>query len=386
MWANFFLAENFSLSALLSLFKSDSMTDCIVIGGGVIGLLTARALQHAGLEVVLVERGKLGGESSWAGGGIISPLYPWRYSAAVNQLAEHSKRLYPALAAECQADSGIDCELIRSGALYTDSEDYDQARVWADTWQQKLERVSGREALARIEPALHPDIASGLWMPDIHQIRNPRLVQALGGSLQKSGLRCIEHTAVDEILHSGGKITGVRTAQQTLYADSVVIASGAWSARVLQGLGTIDVQPVKGQMLMYHGEANQIRSIVLARGHYIIPRRDGHVLAGSTLERTGFEKQTTRDALETLSADAAALVPLLSAMPIERQWAGLRPGTENGIPYICAHNDIAGLYIHAGHYRNGIVLGPASAQLLSEIVLGKKTFCDASAYSMTAPH
>ena len=362
------------------------MSDCIVIGGGIIGLLTARALQHAGLDVLLIERGKLGGESSWAGGGIISPLYPWRYADSVNVLAEQSKRLYPELAAQLQADSGVDCELLTSGALYTDTGEFAAARIWADKWQQKLELIGDRQTLIQIEPALHTAIERAIWMPDIHQIRNPKLLQALRVSLLKRGLTCIEDTEVEEILHSAGKVTGVRTAQQNFLAKKVIVASGAWSARVMQGLATVAVEPVKGQMLMFKGEPEQIRSIVLSQQHYIIPRRDGHVLAGSTLEKTGFEKQITDAAMQTLRADAATLVPLLSDMPIERQWAGLRPGTLNGIPYICEHSEIASLYIHAGHYRNGIVLGPASAQLLSEIVLGEKTFCDASAYSMIAPH
>jgi len=363
------------------------MADCIVIGGGVIGLLTARSLHLAGLEVTVVERGKLGGESSWAGGGIISPLYPWRYSDAVNRLAEKSKTLYPELAAQLQAESGVDCELLNSGMLYTDIDELDAARAWADRWQQKLELISDRQALARIEPALHPDIEQAIWMPDICQIRNPMLVQALRGSLQTLGLHCIEDTEIEEILHADGKIVGLRTRdRQQMFAAKVIVASGAWSARVMQGLGEVAVEPVKGQMLMFHGEPGQIQRMVLSRGHYIIPRRDGRVLAGSTLEKTGFVKQITDDALQTLSTDAAALVPLLTGMPIERQWAGLRPGTQHGIPYICAHPEIEGLYIHAGHYRNGIVLGPASAQLLSEIVLAGKTFCDTSDYAMAAAH
>jgi glycine oxidase len=362
------------------------MADCIVIGGGVIGLLTARALHLAGLEVVLVERGKLGGESSWAGGGIISPLYPWRYAEAVNQLAEKSKNIYPELAAQLQAESGVDCELLSSGMLYTDVDEFEAASDWAEKCQQRLELITDRQSLLQIEPALHPDIERAIWLPDIRQIRNPMLVQALRGSLQSLGLRCIEHTEVDEILHTAGKISGVRTGQQVIHADRVVVASGAWSARVMQGLGDIDIEPVKGQMLMFRGEPGQIQTMVLSHGHYIIPRRDGRVLAGSTLEKTGFEKQITGDAMETLSADAAALIPLLAELPIERQWAGLRPGTLNGIPYICTHPEIDGLYIHAGHYRNGIVLGPASAQLLTEIVLAGDTFCDASAYAMSAAH
>ena len=362
------------------------MPDCIVIGAGVIGLLTARALHQAGMDVLVIERGQLGGESSWAGGGIISPLYPWRYADSVNRLAERSKQIYPALAAALSEDSGVDCELITSGMLYTDVDEYETARAWAQAWQVPLELIEDRQRLMQIEPALHPDIEHAMWMPDIKQIRNPKVVKALRGSLQHAGIAFIEHAEVSEILLTDNKVSGVQITQQTINAGRVIVASGAWSARVLGAHGRLDVEPVKGQMIMFRGEPDLVRTIVLSHGHYIIPRQDGHVLAGSTLERTGFEKRTSSDAQQALSADAASLVPLLGNLPIERHWAGLRPGTQNGIPYVCAHDEIEGLYIHAGHYRNGIVLGPASAQLMSEIVLGQATFCDASAYTMAALH
>ncbi len=362
------------------------MPDCIIIGGGVIGLLTARSLHQAGLDVLVIERGNLGGESSWAGGGIISPLYPWRYADSVNRLAQRSKQLYPVLAAALQQDSGVDCELITSGMLYTDVDEYESARAWAQAWQVPMELIEDRQRLAEIEPALHPDIERAMWMPDIKQIRNPKLVKALRGSLQHAGISFIEQTEVSEILLNNGKACGVQTPQQKILAERVIVASGAWSARVLGAHGSLDVEPVKGQMIMYRGEPGRVRTIVLSHGHYIIPRQDGHVLAGSTLERTGFEKQTSAGAQQALSADASRLIPLLGDVPIERHWAGLRPGTQNGIPYVCAHDEIEGLYIHAGHYRNGIVLGPASAQLMTEIVMGQATFCDASAYTMAALH
>ena len=338
------------------------------------------------MDVLVIERGQLGGESSWAGGGIISPLYPWRYADSVNRLAERSKQLYPALAAALHDDSGVDCELITSGMLYTDVDELEAARSWAQTWNVPLEFIEDRQRLAEIEPALHPDITRAMWMPDIKQVRNPRVVKALRGSLLHAGIEFLEQTEVSEILLSKGKAAGVQTPQQTISAPRVIIASGAWSARVLGTHGSLDVEPVKGQMIMFKGEPGRVRTMVLSHGHYIIPRQDGHVLAGSTLERTGFDKHTSSDAEQVLTADASSLVPLLAELPVERHWAGLRPGTRNGIPYICAHDEIEGLYIHAGHYRNGIVLGPASAQLMTEIVLGTPTFCDAAAYAMAALH
>lgn len=189
-----------------------------------------------------------------------------------------------------------------------------------------------------------------------------------------------------DIIVDAGKARGVRLENENLYADSVIIAGGAWSAGLVADVQSVDIEPVKGQMIMFKGDPGQVKRIVLADGHYIIPRRDGRVLAGSTLEKSGFDKSTSTTALDELYKTATALVPCLEGLTIERQWAGLRPGTANGIPYICAVDKVEGLYLHAGHYRNGIVLGPASVKLLVELVLGRQTFCEAAVYSMTAPH
>jgi glycine oxidase len=165
-----------------------------------------------------------------------------------------------------------------------------------------------------------------------------------------------------------------------------VIASGAWSARFKVTQSSVDVIPVKGQMVMYKGAPGLLTRMILSQGHYVIPRRDGRILAGSTLEKIGFDKNVSSSAFDELHQAAVSLVPLISQLPVERQWAGLRPGTENGIPYICRHDDITGLYIHAGHYRNGIVLGAASAELMADIILEREPWCDIRPYRMRAPH
>ncbi len=362
------------------------MCDCIVIGGGVIGLLTARELHKSGVDVLLIERGPLGGESSWAGGGIISPLYPWRYSDAVNTLAQTSKILYPDLVTQLMDESGVDCELLSSGLLIADEAEIEKALSWSKQWSVDIQHITEQQAFQTIEPAVSSEVKQGLWMPDIKQVRNPKIVNALKGSFEFLRIACLEHTPVLDIIIQSGQVTGVRTKDREFSAEKVIVAGGAWSAGLIKGVQKIDVEPVKGQMIMFKGEPDLVHRIVLSQGYYIIPRRDGHVLAGSTLEKTGFDKTTTQNALQELRDNAVALIPALADLAIERQWAGLRPGTENGIPYICPAEEVRGLYVHAGHYRNGIVLGPASVQLMVELVLGKAPFCDASLYTMAATH
>lgn len=358
----------------------------IIIGGGIIGMLTARELNAVGVDVLVIERGPLGGESSWAGGGIISPLYPWRYSKAVNQLAEISKTIYPGLARQLRDESGVDCELITSGLLFTDLEERQQAESWAKEWSVELQTVTDVNQIQAIEPRLSPVIDSGLWMPDIMQIRNPRLVRAMKGSFDRLGINYIEHMPVTELVIESGVIKGVKTAADTYGSDKVIIASGAWSSDFIKNEQNVAVEPVKGQMIMFRGEPGLIRRMVLSSGHYIIPRKDGRVLAGSTLERAGFDKTVTDDAMVELRRAAVAIIPALADMEVERQWAGLRPGTEQGIPYICEHPEINGLYINAGHYRNGIVLGAASVRLMVELVQGINPSINAAPYALDAEH
>lgn len=377
------------------------MPECVVIGGGVIGMLTARELHKSGVDVLLLEKGALGGESSWAGGGIISPLYPWQYQASVNVLAQRSKQLYVDLAAQLTDESGVDCELLTSGLLIANSGIADQAGAdqfgtgpnvvdqaisWSKEWDVNLNYIANRKQIEEIEPAIVEGVEQGLWMPDIMQIRNPKIVQALKGSFKNLGIEYCEHTQVLDICVESGRVTGVQSEQDFYSTEKVIVAGGAWSAGLVKNIQKVNIEPVKGQMIMFKGEPGLINRIILSDGHYVIPRRDGRVLAGSTLEKSGFDKSTSDVALEELRNKAVKLVPALAGFSVERQWAGLRPGTESGIPYICASNEVDGLYIHAGHYRNGIVLGPASVQLMVELVLGREPFCELSPYSMTAKH
>ncbi len=366
------------------------MPDCIIVGGGVIGLLTARQLFQQGVDVLLLEKGPLGGESSWAGGGIISPLYPWRYDDSVNVLAERSKQIYPKLVKQLLQETGLDSELINSGMFTVINEelgdDLQQITDWAEKWSVDIRYKNQLAAVREIEKSVADAVDNGVWMPDIMQIRNPKFVKALKASFKQLSIPYKEHCAVEEILVKDDKIVGVRTQEQHFLAEKVIIASGAWSAQFSVTGQSVDVVPVKGQMIMYKGEPDMVKRIVLSQGHYVIPRKDGRILAGSTLEKIGFDKTISASAYDELHQAAVALVPLLDELPVERQWAGLRPGTEKGIPYVCQHDDIAGLYVHAGHFRNGIVLGAASAELITDIVLQREPWCDTGPYALTAQH
>ena len=356
------------------------MVDYLIIGGGLTGLLAARELRLTGAEVMLIERGELARESSWAGGGILSPLYPWRYPEAVTALADWSRRHYARLVADIQAESGLDSEFVQSGLLIQGGDENDQALLWAEQHDVEMHRVTAREA-TEIEPRLGQAI-DGLWMPQIGQVRNPRMLQALIKACRQLGVQFKENCAVEELIYRDDKVTGVKTAKGDLSAECVVVAGGAWSEQILaeldEGLG---VEPVKGQMLLYKAEPGLVQRIVLSGGHYIIPRRDGHILAGSTLEYMGFDKTLTEQGRQQLQSAAEAVIPALAEVPIVNHWAGLRPGSPDGIPHIGQHAQVEGLYISVGHFRNGVAMGPASARLLVDLMLGREPIVDPAPYA-----
>jgi len=359
------------------------MSHTLVIGGGIIGLLTARELSLAGAPVTLVEMGETGRQSSWAGGGIISPLYPWRYSDAVTALSLWSQQAYPKLCFNLKEETGIDPELVRSGMLILDQREQDQALSWGKDHHTQIERLESN-ALQATEPGLGPRPPTALWMPDIAQVRNPRLAKALRRSIETRV--CIrENEEVVELLVSSDRARGARTTQGTLETDHVVVCTGAWTAKLFEQLDKKpDIQPVRGQMILFYAKPGDINHVVLSSDRYVIPRKDGRVLVGSTLEHEGFIHATTAEAKEELYHTAVEMFPLLQHTPIESHWAGLRPGSPNGIPYIGAYPGMQGLYFNAGHFRNGLVTSPASARLVADLVLGRDPIMDPAPYALDA--
>jgi len=360
------------------------MYDCIIVGAGLIGMLTARELSLAGLKVLLLDRQAVGQESSWAGGGILSPLYPWRYPPAVSELASWSQMRYPEFLQEIASSTGINPEFDKSGLLVVDSNEQAQAHAWATQYQVSLQSLSSQE-LSECEPVLSVRQDNALWLPNVAQVRNPRLVKSLKSELIRLDISIREGVEVDEFLVDSNKITGVKSSAENWYAPNVVIAGGAWSGEMCTALSIhLDVAPVQGQMMIFKTKPGFLKRIILGKQHYLIPRKDGRVLIGSTLENVGFNKHTTKQAYDCLLEAAYALVADLVKFPVEVQWAGLRPGTQNnGVPYIGEVDSIKGLFVNAGHFRNGVVLGLGSARLLAQIMLNQEPIINPCAYAIS---
>lgn len=349
-----------------------SSGEALVVGGGVIGLFTAWELHKQGYAVTLLERGELGREASWAGGGILCPLYPWRESKAAWDLAKAGLERYPAVAEMLFDSTGIDPEYTVSGLRILRAEDARYGAVWA--------------AAQGLEVEVAAESAAGLRLPGIAQIRNPRLCRALAAHLRGLGVALVEGQLVRALRQQSGRLEGVTTADGRNWdAALVVICAGAWSAAPALTAGlTLPIRPVRGQMLLLGAAPGTLREIRLGDSRYLIPRRDGRVLVGSTIEEAGFAKATTPAARELLLRAVRTLAPELEGAPVEAHWSGLRPGSPHGVPVVGRHPELEGLWFNAGHFRNGICMAPASAALLAALIGGRATDIDAQAYRPAA--
>lgn len=352
-----------------------------ILGAGVIGLLTARELLARGHRVVLVDVGQPAREASWAGGGIVAPLYPWHYRPAINALAAGAAARYVELAGELRAETGIDIEYAATGMLMLDLADTELALAWCRRAGRRVVRCD--DAAARL---VQPGISvcrEALWFEDVGNVRNPRLLQALLASVATHARAQCRWQAQVALSGDADRIE-LRVNGEQQAVDAVVLAAGAWSTALAARLGVqLAVQPVRGQMLRYAARPGLLRRMVMRDGRYLIPRRDGSILAGSTMEYAGFDRSTTDEACAQLQAAAAAILPALADVAPEQQWAGLRPGSPGGVPWIARAGQQ--LLVNAGHFRNGLALAPAAARLGVQLLLGEAPTLDPAPYALDAP-
>lgn len=326
--------------------------DFLIVGAGVIGLATALALRRLGSSVTIVDAATAGAGASWAGGGILSPLLPWEYPAPVVELTLHGAAMYEPWTEELHAECGIGSEYFRSGMRVMKPFDAPLATAWATATKVRIEL-----------DVCSSDAGAQLYLPDVAQVRNPRLLAALVASARARGVQVIEHTPVQSLVCEKGVIRGVRSEKGDIPAEAVVIAAGAWTPTLVPTC-ELSLKPIRGQMLLFGPTPPIPETILYCNGVYVIPRRDGHVLVGSTREDVGFDCGITTAARDELSKAAFALWPPLRQAPLLRQWAGLRPMRADNRPIIDRHPRYKNLFINAGHGRYGITMAPASAELL----------------------
>ena len=352
------------------------MPDIVLIGGGVIGLSIAYELATRGAFVRVLDQGPLGQESSWAGAGMITPGNPSGAKSPETRLRAESFVRWPDWAARLQDETGIDTGFARCGGieLSPNHSPSDISAIAAKFQSEGVhaELVRSRE-LRTLEPNLHPELGDAVHIPDYCQVRNPRLLRALIAAGTARGVELSPGSPVIGFEHSGSRVTAVRTPTEAISAGKFVVCSGAWSQTVLAQAGvTIQVEPVRGQMVLLDMLPLPTHRIIEVGSRYIVPRADGHLLIGSTEEHVGFEKSNTAEAVAELIRFGCELIPSLKSARLERCWSGLRPGTPSGLPYLGQAPNIENLFIAAGHFRAGLMLSPITAVLLRQLLLNEQ--------------
>lgn len=293
---------------------------------------------------------------------------------------------FPAWISVLHKASGIDPEYEISGMLILPPNDVESAQQWCSKRKIKIERrgILGTPSTRNnIEIHASSTCDRALFLPDIAQVRNPRLLRALLSRVAQLGGKIIESCTVNTLKTAHKRIQSVISSCGEFIADYTIVSAGAWSKEVLgKHALRLDIKPIKGQMLLFKFDTPPIHNILVQHDLYIIPRRDGHLLVGSTLEDVGFDKQTTISAHDNLLIRAQAILPILHEMSVKQHWAGLRPASPDNIPTIARHPLIRNLFINSGHFRYGVTMAPVSAEILvNEITSALQPF-DATPYQM----
>ena len=348
-----------------------------VIGGGAIGLSIAWRLAASGASVDVFERDEAGHGASWAAAGMLAAgVEAEPGEAALFDLNRESRRRWPDFARALEAASGIDVGYRDEGTLRIALTRDDAAKLRAS---YSFQRQAGVEvewldgpAVRRLEPHLAPGTVAGVLSRSDHQVDNRCVVMALARAARRAGARLHENAPVERIEIEGGRVAGLRIAGTRRDFDIVVLAAGAWS-RDLPGLPDVakpPVRPVKGQMLALQmdPDAPLLRHVLWAPRAYLVPRRDGRLIVGATVEERGFDASQTAGAVLALLDGAWRALPGVEELPIAAMWTGFRPGSRDDAPVLglCG---VEGLVLATGHYRNGILLTPVTADAISRLIL-----------------
>lgn len=372
---------------------SDCLTDCLIIGGGVIGLSLAHELAGQGMSVHVVDQGPFGREASWAGAGILPPQSEQGSSDALTALGTLSSQLHAEWATALRDETGIDTGYRRTGGwnLATDTAAAEELRLAVQQWHgQDVEaRIVDRDELARLEPALADErrgvpIEAACLLPGEAQVRNPRHLKALLAACQRRGVTLSPHTSVTDIQNAGDRVVAVQTSTGRLTAGHYCVTAGAWSGGLLTRLGvSASIHPRRGQIVLLASAVRLLDRVVNVGARYLVPRPDGRVLVGSTVEDVGFDKRTTAEAVDGLLRFALDLVPALGDATVEQTWAGLRPHTADGLPYLGRVPGLDNISVATGHFRGGLHLSTGTAVVMSQLIRGENPSIDLSPFAIT---
>lgn len=358
--------------------------EAVIAGGGLIGGAIALELALAGVRVAVFDQGKPGQEASWAGAGILSPAPESPATIPLVPLGKASMALYPEFVARVEEVSGHDVGFRAKGALEA-LFSRDAARELSTHvalqhgWGLKAEAISAEDA-RELEPGLSPEVEAAVLRPDEASVDNRALTQAVLEAARKSGAEIFAHRKVQGIWREKGHCSGLQVEKEKVSAKWTIIAAGSFSATLAGVDAYAPVRPAKGQMVSLRAERLKIERVLWSDKIYLVPRNDGRILAGATVEYVGFDKKVTAGGLRKILDGAIELAPDLAHARVEETWAGLRPDSPDHLP-ILGPAEIEGLVIATGHFRSGILLTPITARLIREWITAQRVSVDWERFS-----
>jgi glycine oxidase len=361
--------------------------DVAIVGGGIIGATIALELARDKLAVVVLDRQQPGREASWAAAGMLSPAPDSPGDAPLVPLLRRSLQMYPEFVATVEEESGKPTGYARNGALQVFCGPNCEADRDAEIAEHRHLGLTAEpialETARQWEPSIGPSAAAASWLPDEATIEPRLLMDVVLSAARSLGVEIRSDCEVTGLLRVGGRCAGVMTHER-IAAGNVVLAAGCYSGRLLEASGFAasyaPTRPVRGQMLCLRSNDVRLRRVVRSHRTYLVPRPDGRIVAGSTLEEAGFRKQVTPAGMRHILEGALELCPALGNAEVLETWSGLRPGTSDDLPII-GPTEIEGLLIAAGHYRNGILLAPVTAKIIRNFLVRSHTDIDSQAFS-----
>ena len=333
------------------------MTDVLVIGGGIIGLATAIALSQRGASVTVVERDICGRGATWAAAGMLAPEAE-RLEGQLLDFGIRSRDMYPQWIANLMRLSGLDCGYWCCGMIAPSLEESGNLAIASHP-----KYISRQESYKR-QSGLGESVLGSLWLPEDGQVNNRKLAQALITAARSLSIKILEGVTVYQIVRDDQRVTHLDTSVGKLQSDRYVLATGVWTRSLLP----LPVKPIKGQMLSVFDRDRQLQRVIYAPSCYIVPRQDGKIVIGATVEDKGFEQGITAAGIAQLLNRAISVYPAIANMPITETWWGFRPHAPNEIPILGASN-YENLILATGHYRNGILFAPITAKLISDFII-----------------